>query len=528
MDKKTPVTTNTATELQVVQATGIMPADTSGWAGLGSSLSIDRVLTRFGWLGEADEVLARVGLNRTHLRALEADEEIFSNLETRRFAAINTPWRFEHPQSRVTKFFTDTFAPHMDSLLTALWGAVPYGYSVVEVVYTEPGDPFNRMPGRFGIGQVIEVPFEWIQILPAGVMVWRDDLVQCDPRKFFACVNGGNLRRPSGDALLSKLYWPWFFRTHGWKMWAKHMERVAVPFLYGKTNGDRDTTLKALSNAVQDAVLVSGSQDDVTVLDMGTAGNTLFPDFETAVTRRLKMAILGQTLTSGTDGGSGNRALGQVHNEVRMEKKRADVKMMCQTVQRIVNTLAALNGMEPPMFVMEDGSGLELERAERDKILYGNGVRFTHEYIREKYGMEESDFTITDVQPTLPAPQIGLQNNDAALADSAKAATKSIADYLFVDGAGPQRQRFTPGQQAIEDQIDRTISKLPSPIQQAAILSAINGADSPDDLINRLAVALQDSDTATIRRVMERALYAADLMGYGQAQARAGQTSNPG
>jgi len=510
----------TTTEAQVVQATGIMPADTNSMAGIASSLSIDRVLSRFGWLGEADAVLAQVGLNRTHLRALETDEEIFSNLETRRFAATNTPWRFEHPQARVSKFFTQTFTQHMDALLTVLWGAIPYGYSVVEVVYSEPGDPLNATPGRYGIAQIIEVPFEWIQLLPAGVMVWRDNLVQCDPRKFFACVNGSNLRRPSGDALLSKLYWPWFFRTHGWKMWAKYMERAAIPFLYGKTAGDRNETIKALSNAVQDAVLVSGIQDDVKALDLGASSKSLFPEFEAAVTRRIKMAIVGQTLTSGTDGGNGgNRALGQVHNEVRMEKKRADVKLLCQSVQRIVNVLAALNGMDAPQFIMEDGAGLELERAERDKILYGNGVRFTPEYIIEKYSMEASDFTISD---DTPAPPIGLPNQPISPADTAQTATKAIAGYKFVDGAGPQRLRFTPGQQAIEDQIERTIGSLPNPVQQAAILSAINGADGPDDLLQRLAVALQDSDTATMRRVIERALFAADLMGYGQAQARTG------
>lgn len=503
--RKTPPAQSQKSKL--LTKVGALPADTGGMESLASAASIDRMLTRFGWLGDTDEVLARAGISRVNLRSLESDDEISSSLETRRFAVTNTSWRFEHQQARSVKFFTDAFTPHMDALLSSLWSAVPYGYSVAEVVYSEPNDPLNATPGRYGIAEVIDVPFEWVQMLPGSIMVWRDNAQECDPRKFFSCVQSGGLRKPSGEALLSKLYWPWFFRTHGWKMWAKHMERVAIPFLYGKTNSDRTSAINALSNAVQDAVFVSGIDDELTALNMGTGGNTLFPDFETAVTRRIKMAILGQTLTSGTDGGSGNRALGQVHNEVRLEKKQADAKMLMQTVQRIANALAAINGMEPPTFIMEDGSGLEIERAGRDKILVEAGmVKFTPDYIKDKYDLLETDFTVPESAPVLTQNQ------------SVDAAMSAAAPFKFVDGNNEDRPRFTAGQQAIEDQIDNTLANFISPITHKAIASAIAGATSPENLIERLGVAMQDSSDSQFRKTLERALFAADLMGYGQAQ----------
>jgi phage gp29-like protein len=514
MAKRTTTTAQTQKSKLLAQV-GASPAVAGGMESLGSASSIDRMLTRFGWLGDSDEVLARVGISRVQLRSLETDEEIASNLETRCFAVTNTPWRFEHPQARAARFFTDAFAPHMDALLTNLWSAVPYGYSVTELVYTEPNDPTNATPGRYGIGQVIDVPFEWVQMLPAGIMVWRDNATECDPRKFFACVQSGSLRKPSGEALLSKLYWPWFFRTHGWKMWAKHMERVAIPFLYGKTDSDRSSAIAALSNAVQDAVFVSGKNDELTALNMGTGGNTLFSDFETAVTRRIKMAILGQTLTSGTDGGSGNRALGQVHNEVRLEKKQADGKLIAQSVQRMADALAALNGIPAPTFIMEDGSGLEIERANRDKILVDAGmVKFTPDYIKDKYDLLETDFTVPE---DAPAP-VSEQNQPLDPANSAQAAMNTVAPFQFVDGRHDHKPRFTAGQQAIEDQVDKTLANFISPITHKAIASAIAGATSADDLIERLGVAMQDSTDAQFRQTLERALFAADLMGYGQSQ----------
>ena len=508
---------------RLLQTVGALPADTSTMAGMASPLSIDRMLTRFGWLGDADEVLGRIGIGRAKLRALESDEEIFSNLETRRFSVTNTPWRFEHPQARAARFFTDAFSPHMDAMLAALWGAVPYGYSVVELVYAEPQDAANKTPGRYGIAQIIDVPFEWLRPLPGGILVWRDSAQECDPRKFFACIQDESLRKPAGDALLSKLYWPWFFRTHGWKMWGKFMERAAIPFLYGKTNGDKEAAKYALGQSVQDAVIVGGPDDEVSFLSAtGSSSASLFPEFETAVTRRIKMAILGQTLTSGTDGGSGNRALGQVHNEVRLEKKQADSRLIAKTVQRIADTLAALNGMAAPTFIMEDGSGLELERAGRDKLLVDAGMlKFTPDYLRDKYDLLETDFTVPESvsapnQNQLPNQQ---QNQPPDPADQAQAAMNAVAPFRFVDGRHDHKPRFTAEQQAIEVQIDKTLSHFTSPITHKSIASAIAGATSPEDLIERLGVAMQDSTDAQFRQTLERALFAADIMGYGQAQA---------
>lgn len=361
------------------------------------------MLRRFGWMGDADEVLQRAGISRAQLRALEGDDEIYAALETRRDAACNTPWRFEHPQAKEAEFFTAAFAPLLPSLLRDAWSAIPYGYSVMEAVYRPADDPTSPTPGYIGLAAVVGVPFEWCRIEPDGALYWSDSLAPLDPRKFFGAVKDGNLRRPMGESLLSRLYWPWFFRSHGWKFWMKFLERCSVPFLYGKTNSDRGEALAALSSAVQDAVIVAGVDDEIGAIDMGS-GKVDFNQFETAVVRRFQRLILGQTLTSGTDGGSGNRALGEVHNEVRAEKKQADTRLLVALVQRMADMLAALNGIAPPVFIMEDGSGLEMARAQRDKTLTDAGMlTFTAEYLAEKYGLAPGDFTVPSAQLAGPA-----------------------------------------------------------------------------------------------------------------------------
>lgn len=480
---------------------------------LHSALSIERTLSRFGWLGDPDDLLAHLGLDRTKLRALEGDDEITAALDTRRDACINTPWRIEHPQARVRRFFEDALRPHANALLNAAWDAVPYGYSVFEVVYAAPDDPANPTPGRIGVAQVLECPFEWFRLMPGGALYWRDQNQPVDERKFFASVRDGSLRKPMGDAILAKAYWPWFFRTHGWKFWSKFLEQAAVPLIYGKTMGDKQALVDMLRTVTSGPVLAIGDQDEMGSVD--TPGNSpnKFTEFETACCRRIQRLILGQTLTSGTDGGSGNRALGQVHNEVRQEKKRADVLLVQATLQRLCNMLAALNGVaQVPQFVMEDGAGLELERAQRDQILVQSGMlKFTPEYLREKYGLEESDFEVVGAVP-----------------EQGGATLHAHGLHTLADGDKAARPRFTAGQQAIEDEVERTLAQLHSPVAEQAIRAAIRGARNPDDLIERLGVALADADDRQFRQTLERALFAADLMGYGQTAQTAGTTGTTG
>lgn len=464
-------------------------------------------MSRFSWVGEVDDVLQRAGITREKLRALEGDDEICAAMETRRDAACNTPWRFEHPVEADAEFFTAAFAPLIHQITRNAWEAVPYGCAVQEVVYRQAHDPASPTPGYIGLHSVVSLPFEWARITPLGEPQWSDTREPMDPRKFFATVREGKLRKPNGESLLSRLYWPWFFRSHGWKFWLKFLERCSVPFLMGKTNSDKTSALNALSQAVQDAVAVMGTEDSLEALDMGSA-KVDFNEFETAVVRRYQRLILGQTLTSGTDGGSGNRALGQVHNEVRLEKKQADCRLICETVQRIANMLAALNGIQAPVFCMEDGTGLERERAERDQILVRNGmVQFSAEYIQEKYSLGAGDFTIPQ-----KAPMTGAAPDD----DEGRAARLAAR---FADSDKPERRQFTAGQQLIEDRIEASVKRLPSPIDDAAIRGAIRAARDADDLVDRLGVVLRDADRTTFAAVLERAMFAADVMGYAHAGA---------
>lgn len=484
----------------------------------GSSSAIERMLARFGWLagGDYDELLQQIGIGRTKLRALLADDEISAAVETRRHACINTPWRVEHPQSRARAFLTEALEPHAHAIMTAAWDAVLFGYAVQEVVLQEQG-------GRIGIAQTVACPFEWFAVKPDGTLWWREERKPAEGG-FILAVHEPSLRKPMGEALLAKAYWPWFFRTHGWRMWAKFLEQAAVPLMYGTTDAaDKQPLLDLLRTLSSGPVAVINNTDTLKALDQPGNSPNKFDEFETAICRRIQRLILGQTLTSGTDGGSGNRALGEVHERVRDEKRRADVRLVTSALQQVADILADVNGLPRGTIVLEDPRGLERERAERDEILVKAGMlRFTRAYLEEKYGLESDDFEELPAAEAAAIADVGAGGIGRAGQPAETAASLVTLAEKRPDSTKPDRRQFTAAQQAIEDEIERTLPALGGgPIAPGAIASAIRAARDPEDLMERLAVVLADADDRTFRQTLERAMFAAEIMGYAAARREA-------
>ena len=232
-----------------------------------------------------------------------------------------------------------------------------------------------------------------------------------------------------------------------------------------------------------------------------------FERFDATFARSIQKVILGQTLTSDV-GSSGSYAAAKVHDSVREDKRNADIRLVSATVQELVNILAELNGLQAVQFVMADGTGLEVERATRDATLVDKGVlKFTEQYLLDRYDFLEGDFTVPTTPvpappapPALPAPAAEPEDEPAAAALAAFAAP-----------------RFTAEQQVLEDGIDSVLQRLDSVIADAEIKAVIRLATSPRDLHDRLMVLLAGADGADFQRTFERALFAADVLGYAHA-----------
>ena len=279
-----------------------------------------------------------------------------------------------------------------------------------------------------------------------------------------------------------------------WKFWAKFLERFGSPLLVGKSN-DTQTMLTALLNAHGSAAASIGKDDEIA--SIGTAGSNsgAFEAFETACLRRINKVVLGQTLTSGTDGGTGSRSLGEVHDGVRLTKRNSDLKLLTQACQWFVDVLCKYNGFDVHKITFPTEKNIDAARAKRDNDLHTLGVRFKRSYFEDQYNLNADHFDVDDSRAVMPI-KASLPNNRA---------------LTFAD--------FTPEQQEVETLADSALERNNTPIPRTAILAAIDAAEDEADLGKRmLALIEQYGQSGQFADDMAGTLFMAEVMGYVHAE----------
>lgn len=480
---------------------------------------VDRAITALFEMRDPDETLRKLGISRKDLRVLEADDEITAAMDTRREAVISTAWRLEPGTGAGSDFIWAEIEPHIERVMRGTLTALAYGFSVQEVTYAMKG-------GRVGIASIDEKPFEWFGFDSNRQLIYTDlngtrhnvMLEEDFQNKILLTQYRPSFTNPYGEALFSRLYWPWFFRTNGWKFWAKALERTATPFLKGTApignvlneQGEAVSSTTALDaalqRAVQSATISLQEGWNVEFLSAPQTGNS-FEQFDAACIKRMQRLILGQTLTSDTgQGGGGSYALGQVHNEVRMDRRNADIRLVTQTMQQLVDYLWAVNSFTGavPEFVMEDGKGLEPERADRDAkllpVLEASGIKLDKSYYLQNYDFEDEHLGVSAVStPSNPAQNFAAMTFAPAGIPQDQAALDAGIESLVDDAEGNQKM----------------MEGMLKPV-----IAMIQNAESYQDIQRNLAAQYPKMKTKELEQKMAKALFASDMWGLLNADKR--------
>ena len=464
--------------------------------------AVTQFLYNFGRQPDIDEVLRKAGIARHRLKILLDDDEVAQAVETRIDALLATPFRIEPSDTPEAELLRQELNEWFCEIAGGALNALLFGYSVQEVVYEQ------KQSGHMGVQWVGEKPMQWFEPKADGRLIYRADgngmEKEVDQKfKFLLTRRKATYEQPYGKALLATLYWLFFFKQNGFKFWAKFLEKFGTPILLAKV-GSRDTTTTAMNNALLNAhaqsVLTIDNKDDVQLLSTpgnGSAGSS-FESFNDQLMRQIQKVVLGQTLTSGNDGG-GSHALGQVHENVRQDKLKSDIRLVTPTIQTLVNALCTLNQWpKHKVLVGEKAKLLNKEQAERDSHLKNAGANLTPEYFQREYGLQEGDVEVAPVSDTKVAPQFS-----------------AVPKQAFGFKAGVQQ--ITPEQQELE----QTAHDQPKVLMTDEQLQKIvQDAKDHNDLMTKLYSATKGANVDEFEVVMSKALFMADVMGYVHAQQR--------
>lgn len=314
-----------------------------------------------GVLPAVDDVLYRAGrMDLDVYEAMQADAHLASQMDVRAAPVLAKEWRLEaaRPDRPEDVRAAELCAAVLGQVLTrtaveGIHEAVFRGYSGVEVMWTRedgqwlPSRLERRPQRRFAFAR----EDHGLRILTQAAPYEGEPAPE---RKVLVTQHRATADMPQGRALFGRCFWPWTFKTAGWRFWVTFTERYGMPWpVLEMEPGTSDAVLlertQTLRRMVADAVMAHAG-GKLTLHD--PSRSTSVDGYErliAACNADISKAIVGQTLTAEV-GASGSYAAAKVHDDVRSDLVEADLALVGETIERLCAWITEINvaGARPP------------------------------------------------------------------------------------------------------------------------------------------------------------------------------------
>ena len=332
---------------------------------------------------------------------------------------------------------------------------------------------------------------------------------------------------PSRAGVLRVVAWMYLFKNYDLKDWVSFCEVFGMPLRLGKyaqgaSEEDKIALMQALVQIGSDA---AGIIPDGTEIEFKESGKTSSIDVYERLARycdeQMSKAILGQTLTS--DSGGGSYAQSKTHNEVRHDLTVADCKALAATLRRdLIRPLVLFNFGEdrriPYIRYDSEEAGDQKETVDiYEKLICNIGLKVPTSHLYKKFSIPKPENGEEVASPnkgaTLPLP---MKEQTAEVV--ANDATTAGAEKVELKG----QSTGEPGTQQRIDSLATAATKQSAGLFQkifAPVLAMLDKAESLEDvkklfedekLVEQLTGKMDVSD---IEELLQRAMLYADLEG---------------
>lgn len=332
--------------------------------------------------------------------------------------------------------------------------------------------------------------------------------------------------------------WMYLFKNYSIKDWVSFSETFGQPLRLGKyspsaSEPDKEALLQAVRSIGVEAAGIISRNTEIEFIESKITGSlNVYEALTSFCDSQMSKAILGQTLTSEAGGskGQGSRALGQVHNEVRLDLVKADASALAKTItQQLLRPIVGFNfGWDRPVpqfrFQVQEPEDLQA-LAEVYGTLIDRGFDVAQEHISERFGIPMREEKETPLKPKAQPPQPGqgmrpgqalapsdgedplklkatAPGMDEALADATGAPSVEMLAFRLASGAGGQAL----------DGMTRTI--------RAILDDCLREGASLAEFGDRLLQALGPMDPSALAGALAEAMTAANMAGRYDARKR--------
>jgi phage gp29-like protein len=442
---------------------------------------------------------------------LARDGQVGAVLAKRRAALIARPWEVEPADdtpaaARAAELVTAQLkALGMEGLVEELLGALLKGVGIVEILWDATAEGIapiaakGRDPRRFAFVAATDAAGRIDHVLRLLTRAQPLDGEPVPERKFVVHRFGRRYDNPWGLGLGHQLFWPVFFKRKGVGFWLGALEKFGQPtglgrYPAGTPEAEQKKLLAALQAIATDAGVAIPEGMTIELLEAKRSGTfESYRDLAQYMDAEISKIVLGETLTTAV-GESGSRALGDVHNEVRLELTRADADQLSRTLNAtLVRWIVELNlpSAPPPRLWWDVSEPEDLAAlAARDEALVRIGYRPTAERVTDVYGEGYEAIAAPSPQPSPARAGEGVMR---LFREAAPAPPRDAADVLT-------------------DQLGALLAEGDDPLLRA-LTALVERAASLEEVRDGLVALLPEVSDARLAELMAQALIVANLQG---------------
>ena len=453
----------------------------------------------------------------------EKDPHLFSQLQTRKNAVTGLDFEIipfsDDPRDKEIADFIEEQINGIESLEdveTDLLDAIGKGFAVSEIMwgYDEGHVVVREIKSRH------QKRFFWDSLDDSFKVRTKDapEGILLPTNKFIVHRYKARSGHTSRAGILRVVAWMYLFKNYDLKDWVSFAEVYGLPLRLGKyapgaSEADKVALMQALIQIGADA---AGIIPDGTSIDFITTEKTSSSDLYERLARycdeQISKAILGQTLTS--DSGGGSYAQSKTHNDVRHDLTVADCKSLASTLRRdLIRPLCIFNFGEDKRvphirFDCEESEDLTQTATIIGTLVNEVGLRVPTSFIYKKFSIPEPE---ADEEVAAPrSTSVGLtglpfkkEPNPAQIALKAEGdggvGTQQHIDKLASaavrHGAGSFKRAFGP------------VLKI---IEKAESLEELRDMMEDDKAVAELYAAM---DVSEVEELLQKVMLYADLEG---------------
>lgn len=307
-----------------------------------------------GILPNPDKIISRGGRTYDNLRDLKNDPHVWSCIQSRKSGILAMNYKLQGEHSELIEQFLEEL--DLYKFISDILEAPLFGFQPFEIVW----DYRDKVPFSFLPVRLSAKPQEWFAFDSAGKFCYhsgKNTLVPVSHEKILSVFYEDSYSNPYGTSLLSKCYWSCTFKNGGLRFWVNFMERFGMPVLLGQyRRGASESEIQKLADSLaemsENTVIVAPSDIDIKMEEaVRTSSVDLYYNLIKLCNAEISKAILSQTLTTELD--SGSYAASQTHFAIRREVIAGDVKLVENTINRLIRLIFELNmihSSEPAKF----------------------------------------------------------------------------------------------------------------------------------------------------------------------------------